>query len=559
MPHRQQLVCSYACKQLLPHAVLTDGAIIPAPTALTALLLASTCQAAVAACNTILAAAIASDPTADGNTRALQVALLSTTNNSEAAMALACLLVSECLLAPLAEEIVFRGVLLRSLLSSGDGSAAGQGHRGEYDSAGAGGGGNEDLPQRATVAAGWMVPVVVQAALFACYHWNSAEWPAQFVLGLALGAGYMGLQWYGGAPLAIGCATAAPVILAVGLLFLPSLDPGFTVPELRTISEVDEAEEAASFDISISTSSPSSPSSAVITAVPTGRGGVLGEGDSFSLQAPFPDSSEELEGPPLTLASLQRGLWLYQVQVLKPWFPEIRWSSVGLLFLASCAAAGSQELLVRGYGGSLLVGWYGHLLASATDVNNPIYWAKVFRLVTPDTARWMAAFSLLALQVALSSLSVQRASRFARTALNRVGRVDSKLAEEMGTVRGLVRVTALQLDDDDAPTVKGERDLLLEFPTAEERVTYWASLGVSVLLCGAMNYAWAASGSLLGSYTARVAIDGVVTVLQQLKEKQLPDRARWNEVRRQLQEEEEDEDKEEKRREEEKGVAAGTK
>ncbi len=61
-------------------------------------------------------------------------------------------------------------------------------------------------------------------------------------------------------------------------------------------------------------------------------------------------------------------------------FPAFEWSAVGGLFLVSCAAAGAQELLVRGYGGAVLESWYAGLLAGTTDVYNPIYWGKVRRL-----------------------------------------------------------------------------------------------------------------------------------------------------------------------------------
>ncbi|GLC72878.1 hypothetical protein PLESTF_001305100 [Pleodorina starrii] len=49
-----------------------------------------------------------------------------------------------------------------------------------------------------------------------------------------------GLVWDGGAPLAVGAAAAAPVILAIGLLFLPALNTGFSQEELVTVGEVDQ-------------------------------------------------------------------------------------------------------------------------------------------------------------------------------------------------------------------------------------------------------------------------------------------------------------------------------
>ncbi|GIL57707.1 hypothetical protein Vafri_12869 [Volvox africanus] len=321
-----------------------------------------------------------------------------------------------------------------------------------------------------------------------------------------------GMLWNDGVPLAIGAATAAPVMLAVGLLFLPSLDVGFKLSELRTVSEVDQDEDAAILDLS-----------GGLTGNMLGSDGEFGKGKE----------------PPITSEALKRGLWLYQVHVLKPWYPSFRWSSVGFLYLASCAAAGAQELLVRGYGGALLTGWYNNLLASTTDVNNPIYWAKVFKLVTSDTARWLAAFSLIALQVLLSGAAASRASSFARTALNRVGRVPSEPLVK-GVVVQNVRLT-LELGGKAEPVVEGEDRVTVEVPTPEDRVVYWASLGVSILLCGAVNCAWAASGSLLGSYTAQVVIDGVVTGLQQLKATQLTEKELWEQIQQEQEEEGESE------------------
>ncbi|GLI67850.1 hypothetical protein VaNZ11_012141 [Volvox africanus] len=319
-----------------------------------------------------------------------------------------------------------------------------------------------------------------------------------------------GMLWNDGVPLAIGAAAAAPVMLAVGLLFLPSLDVGFKLSELRTVSEVDQDEDAAILDL-------------------TGglTGNMLGPDDEF----------RKGKEPAITSEAIKRGLWLYQVHVLKPWFPSFRWSSVGFLYLASCAAAGAQELLVRGYGGTLLTDWYNNLLASTTDVNNPIYWAKVFKLVTPDTGRWLAAFSLIALQVSLSGAAASRASSFARTALNRVGRVPSEPLVK-GVVVQNVRLT-LELGGKAEPMVEGEDKVTVEVPTPEDVVVYWASLGVSILLCGAVNCAWAASGSLLGSYTAQVVIDGVVTGMQQFKTTQLTEKELWEQIQQEQAEEDE--------------------
>ncbi|GLC53692.1 hypothetical protein PLESTB_000776900 [Pleodorina starrii] len=313
-----------------------------------------------------------------------------------------------------------------------------------------------------------------------------------------------GLVWDGGAPLAVGAAAAAPVILAIGLLFLPALNTGFSQQELVTVGEVDQEIE----------------------------------GEGIAVVALRTE-----EWPPFTPEALKQGLWLYQMNVLKPWYPAFQWSSVGMLYLASCTASFAQELFLRGYAGSILQGWYTGVLAGTTDVNNPIYWAKVFKLVTPDTARWMAAFSLIALQVALSSSSASRAARFARVALNRTRRV----ASTPGVGGMVVQRVTVTLDPSDAgagvkPLVEEEGAVVLPVPTAEERVVYWANLGVSMLLCGSANVAWAASGSLLGSFTAQVVIDGVVTALQQYKGSQLPEKELWDAVQKQLAEKDSDSD-----------------
>ena len=60
-------------------------------------------------------------------------------------------------------------------------------------------------------------------------------------------------------------------------------------------------------------------------------------------------------------------------------YPPFEWGTVGFLYMASCASASAQELLVRGYGGQVLAGWWTGLLAGATDPSNPLYWAKVRR------------------------------------------------------------------------------------------------------------------------------------------------------------------------------------
>ncbi|PNH00351.1 hypothetical protein TSOC_013832, partial [Tetrabaena socialis] len=240
--------------------------------------------------------------------------------------------------------------------------------------------------------------------------------------------------------------------------------------------------------------------------------------------------------PPQSPESLRQGLWFYQMQVLKPWFPAFDWGTVGLLYLASCTASGAQELLVRGWGGTLLVGWYGGLLAGATDAGNPLYWVKVFQLATPDTTRWLAAASLIALQVSLSSASASRARAFTRTALNRL----SVAAEAPGGAAGagLQRTQLVEFNVAlDKPKV--EFFLLFELPTAEQRMVYWSSMAVSLLQCGATNCAWAASGNLLGSFTAQVVIDGLAAALQQAKATTLPERELWEEVQR-LQEAEEE-------------------
>ncbi|KAG2483664.1 hypothetical protein HYH03_017467 [Edaphochlamys debaryana] len=302
------------------------------------------------------------------------------------------------------------------------------------------------------------------------------------------------LLWDDGAPLGLGAAAALPAVVFIAALFAPSIDPGLSTADLKTVARVDQEEDAT----------------AILPL--SGAEGPGGDG-------PLPEATPE---------AARRGLWFYQIHVLKPWFPAFSWGSVGFLYAASCAASSAQELLVRGYGGALLTGWYGSLLAGATDATNPIYWAKVFKLVTPDTSRWLAAFSLIALQVALSSSSATRASRFTRVALNKLGRVPS-MPGTRGMVVQDVSLT-LELGLDASPKLGSQQTVSLELPTAEERVVYGTSLAVSVLLCGCTNCAWAASGSLLGSYTAQVVIDGVVTALQQVKATRLPERELWEAV-----------------------------
>ncbi|GIL90904.1 hypothetical protein Vretifemale_18609 [Volvox reticuliferus] len=98
-----------------------------------------------------------------------------------------------------------------------------------------------------------------------------------------------GMLWNDGVPLAVGAAAAAPVILAVGLLFLPSVDVDFKLPELRIVSEVDQDEDAAILDLSGGLT-----------------GSMLGSDDELMKR----------EEPPITSEALKRGLWLYQVPVI---------------------------------------------------------------------------------------------------------------------------------------------------------------------------------------------------------------------------------------------------
>ncbi|KAG2431666.1 hypothetical protein HYH02_013243 [Chlamydomonas schloesseri] len=324
------------------------------------------------------------------------------------------------------------------------------------------------------------------------------------------------LTWDDGAPLALGAAFALPVALGLGLLFVPDPRPSppMSIKDLKAIRAVDGEEEDTVISL----------------------GGSAG--------APFDAEAQGERLPPMTQQALAQGLWFYQVNVLKPWYPPFEWGTVGFLYLASCAAASAQELLVRGYGGQVLAGWWTGLLASATEPSNPLYWAKVFKLVGPDTSRWMAALSLLVLQVSLTSVSASRAARFTRVCLNRLGRVEA-LPGTRGVVVQDVTVS-LELGGGGGggagketggkvkpePKLDQQRTVYFELPTPEERVVYWTSLGVATALCGAANLAYAVNGSLLASYTAQVTIDGLVTALQQWKTTRLPDRAGWEELQR---------------------------
>ncbi|PNW86858.1 hypothetical protein CHLRE_02g098650v5 [Chlamydomonas reinhardtii] len=319
------------------------------------------------------------------------------------------------------------------------------------------------------------------------------------------------LTWDDGAPLVLGASFALPVALGMALLFLPDPRPSppMSAKDLKAIRAVDSEDEDT-----------------VITL--GGSGG-----------APFDAVAQGERLPPMTPQALTQGLWFYQVNVLKPWYPPFEWGTVGFLYMASCAAASAQELLVRGYGGQVLAGWWTGLLAGATDPSNPLYWAKVFKLVGPDTSRWMAALTLLVLQVSLTSASASRAARFTRVCLNRLGRVEAL----PGTRGVVVQDVSISLElgggaasKDKAGKVTPEpkldqlRTVYFELPTAEERVVYWTSLGVAAALCGTANLAYAVNGSLLASYTAQVTIDGLVTALQQWKATRLPDRQGWEEL-----------------------------
>ncbi|KAG2426887.1 hypothetical protein HXX76_012674 [Chlamydomonas incerta] len=319
------------------------------------------------------------------------------------------------------------------------------------------------------------------------------------------------LTWDDGAPLALGAVFALPAVLGLGLLFLPDPRPSppMSAQDLKAIRAVDSEEEDTVFS--------------------------LGGGSG----APFDTEAQGERLPPMTPQALAQGLWFYQVNVLKPWYPPFNWGTVGFLYLASCAGASAQELLVRGYGGQVLAGWWTGLLAGAVEPSNPLYWAKVFKLVGPDTSRWMAALTLLVLQVSLTSVSASRASRFTRVCLNRLGRVEA-LPGTRGVVVQDVSIS-LQLGGTDKekggkvtpePTLDQQRTVYFELPTAEERVVYWTSLGVAAALCGTANLAYAVNGSLLASYTAQVTIDGLVTALQQWKATRLADRAGWEELQR---------------------------
>ncbi|GLC36841.1 hypothetical protein PLESTM_000507700 [Pleodorina starrii] len=168
---------------------------------------AAAAAAAVAACNAALAAALSADPTAEGNTQALRAVLQAASAaegsgggggaaaaaaSAAAVWTLACLVLSECLLAPLAEEVLFRGVLLRSLLGTPGTPSPSPLRNSLYTPEGPDPDGGDAASRSSRAgAAGWLGPLLGQAAVFATYHLNAAEWPAQFALGLALGGGYL--------------------------------------------------------------------------------------------------------------------------------------------------------------------------------------------------------------------------------------------------------------------------------------------------------------------------------------------------------------------------------
>lgn len=47
------------------------------------------------------------------------------------------------------------------------------------------------------------------------------------------------LRWDGGAPLSVGVTAAVPAILGIALLFLPSLKLDFTIPQLKSLGDID--------------------------------------------------------------------------------------------------------------------------------------------------------------------------------------------------------------------------------------------------------------------------------------------------------------------------------
>ncbi|GFR50161.1 hypothetical protein Agub_g12326, partial [Astrephomene gubernaculifera] len=320
------------------------------------------------------------------------------------------------------------------------------------------------------------------------------------------------LDWGDGTPFTIGAMAAALPLAVTGLLLLPSLDLGLSTEQLFRVAQLDVEEE--------------------VQVLP-----ILGIEDEA---APATAARNLQPEPALTPASLQRGLWLHQMQSIKPWFEYFDLPSTTYLLASACAVAASRELFARAYLGALLTGWYQGLLTGATDVNNPFYWAKVFKLLTPDTPSWLAAATLCVVQVGISTTAASRAARFTRLAVKQLDWVDEEA--------GAGEETKEQHGNDAKGKPDKSKVILLAAaaeapPCAEERVVYGISLATSALISGATNLAWAASGSVLGSYTVQVCLEVGGTLLQRLKESQgLPDRAQWGEVQSRIQDMVQEED-----------------